>query len=256
MESLYGDYRKAGGLGEAVKLTGKVDTRRVASAFSATVEQTKKLRGDGPFHPSRTRKSIRAIHEGPRRDPRERYPRGHELAADMWRQRHWDVADRPDLSFYYLDREIIPARTEKAGKGVIESKVISADLLLVNASPDDWTPIVGEIKVRKDENPMLALVQVLTAAAQLSTKRQRKRVRDNYSDFFGKSAVDLLDVYVVSYSPSKKGKLLDLYKSAVALAGEIHETGSLNQWIRNIEFLEARAEDGQLTFHVADLDSD
>jgi hypothetical protein len=246
MEDLYGAFRAEASLKRAVELSKKVTAERLAEAFERSAKNAKKLSGSGPFHPSTTRKSVRSILEGPRKDPSERYPRGHEFTADIWQRRLWDVRGRPDLCFYYLDREIEPGRLQGSRKGAV-----SADLLLVNACAGDWTPIVGEVKVRDDKNPMLALTQVLAATAQLSPKKQRRRIRDNYSDFFGKNQIDRLDAYVVSYDPPKKGTFLQLYRSAVALRDELTAGGALDQWVRRIEFLEAKVVDDSLVLEVA-----
>lgn len=49
--------------------------------------------------------------------------------------------------------------------------------MLANADPADRTPILGEVKVRRDKEPFAALVQLLAYIAHLSTPSQYARLR-------------------------------------------------------------------------------
>jgi hypothetical protein len=76
---------------------------------------------------------------------------------------------------------------------------MSADLLVMNAK--DRAPIVAEFKRGGDRDADYALVQALAAAAQLTPKSQRERLRTEYSEFFGTKVPELLDVYVIPADP-------------------------------------------------------
>src|SRR2546423_930194 len=86
---------------------------------------------------------------------------------------------------------------------IYEAPRIRTDLLLVNATSGDRTPIVAEVKVAGDENALLALVQALAAAAQLSPESQRQRLVDVYPEEFA-DVPSRIDVYVITHdSPTR-----------------------------------------------------
>ncbi len=92
------------------------------------------------------------------------------------------VRGKDELNFLYVDREIVPARTKGGAFEYHESSSHnrSADLLLKNAK--DNRPIIGEIKVKADANPFLALIQLLLHAAEMVTQNQVQRLKNSYPD--------------------------------------------------------------------------
>lgn len=83
--------------------------------------------------------------------------------------------------YIYLDREIATgritnadaARRNPAGKGGI-------DFLLARKLNGQFIPVVAEVKIKYDKTPLLALVQVLTYAAELTSAAQRQRLLNAY----------------------------------------------------------------------------
>jgi hypothetical protein len=90
-------------------------------------------------------------------------------AALEGRSSGWDVVGDDELSFHYVDREIVPA-AGRARRGVVK-----IDLVLVTKTKRRL--ILGEIKTTTDTDAFYALLQVLEGAAQLSGPTQRARLR-------------------------------------------------------------------------------
>jgi hypothetical protein len=117
----------------------------------------------------------------------------------------WRVLGDDSLSFYYLDREIVPTRAP--GVRLADERSSAAgprlDLLLANAS--EGRPIVGEVKLTNergspDKDSFFALIQALTAAAYLLPPSQMKRLRRPLHDPEKKLSekVNQLDVYLLT----------------------------------------------------------
>lgn len=248
IEEIYLDFKTAGGLTRSSELAAATSVDQIKAGFLQTVARVKSLDGDGPFHDG-GRKPMREILERKSKRKDGDVPTGHDLAASIWEQHHCRVEGNLELDFFYVDREVTTNRTVVDGKAIYEAGTkISADLLLANSTVGDFTPIVGEVKVRDDQNAFYALVQALAAAAQLSSPQKRARLQTSYPDYFGEKELSQVDVYVVSYSPVQKGKSPELYEAALALANELTSTDALSEWVRKIVFLEAKMTEGALTF--------
>jgi len=251
IDTLYSD-RKA--LGQEAQRNTRVVAEDVASGFARTVRETDEaVRGGGPFHPE-GRKSLRALLE--RFDPSSAARLGstHDLAVSLWAPMRWEVENRPELSFFYVSREVTPGSVDIGGGRRDQQTVkISSDLLLVNANVDDNTPIIGEVKLRGDQNALLALLQALASAAQLAPERQRKRLQSVYPDLLGGAVPERLDVYVITHEPPPKGVRPELYKHAVELADELTTSNGISSWVRRIAFLEADYESPALSFREQHL---
>lgn len=106
----------------------------------------------------------------------------------------WAVDD-DDLSFYYLDREVVVTRAP--GLRLLGGRSTKfgprADLLLANAN--DGTPIVGELKVAGDKDPFFALIQALACATYLLPPSQLARVK--HHDHGRAQITGSVDVYIV-----------------------------------------------------------
>jgi len=135
--------------------------------------------------------------------PRPKWPRhpeqlgivanGPDLAWYMHRQHTLDVDAEPSLAVEWVDYEVSVLRT--LGAAVFDEQVygmaegeparagnaLKVDLLLVNADPADRTPVLGEVKVKRDKEPFSALVQLLVYIAHLSTHSQYARLRTNFA---------------------------------------------------------------------------
>jgi hypothetical protein len=139
------------------------------------------------------------------------------------------------LSFLYIDRELVPART-KSGAVFADGKSIRSglrlDLLLANRH--DRTPIIGEVKVAQDKDPFFALVQALTHAAYLSTPSQFKRLARVYSERKIKAGKKL-DVYLLlAQAPAAATYWFELREAARRLAARLVEQESMTGGVRRI----------------------
>jgi hypothetical protein len=128
---------------------------------------------------------------------------GHWLK--LGQQAPWRVLGDDSLSFYYLDRELVPTRAPGArlADGRSTSTGPRLDLLLANA--EFGRPIVGEVKLTSrrgspDKDSFFALIQALTAAAYLLPANQQARLRRKAHDPEGRLDTngDRLDLYLLT----------------------------------------------------------
>jgi hypothetical protein len=85
-----------------------------------------------------------------------------------------------DLAFEYVDRELLLQRTLSPARwdnGASNRGGIRPDILLANAQ--DRTPIVAELKLPGDMDPLFAFLQALAGAAHLATPHQYQRLRNH-----------------------------------------------------------------------------
>lgn len=151
------------------------------------------------------------------------------------------------LSFLYIDRELVPART-KSGAVFADGKSIRSglrlDLLLANRH--DGTAIIGEVKVAQDKDPFFALMQALTHTAYLSTPSQLKRLSRVYSEKrinVGKK----LDVYLLlAQAPAAATYWFELREAARRLAARLIEQESLTDAVRRIAAVDLDLIDGRM----------
>jgi hypothetical protein len=141
-----------------------------------------------------------------------------------------------DLS--YVDRELDVMRTSKTqlfDVGGQSKKALMLDLLF--ARTNETGAMLVEGKIRRDTHPVLALVQVLAAAAHLVTPAQRRRLENVYSNVRLPSAAPYLDVAVLLVDKPQRGKAVALLETAKALAAELLKTAGVGTLIRHIYFL-------------------
>lgn len=128
---------------------------------------------------------------------------GHWL--DHERATPWHVLGDDSLSFYYLDRELVPTRAPgmRLTDGSSTATGPRLDLLLANAS--SGRPIIGEVKLTSkrgspDKDSFFALIQALAAAAYLLPPNQLTRLRRGMHDPEGRLDPDdkLLDLYLLT----------------------------------------------------------
>lgn len=109
------------------------------------------------------------------------------------------VSGRDDLSFTYVDREIVSARTPGGIMRTVSGEERSPktapqlDLLLAG---EDGLPIAAELKVGDDRDPFYALIQALAHAAMLVTPNQLARLRRHYRGAFAAEGKHV-GVYVI-----------------------------------------------------------
>lgn len=225
-----------------------LEPSELASQFVDSVTQLEKqLRGGGPFYPGK-----RVGLENPSAIRRRGELAGtDDLAAMLWEPTLFKVGRRSELDFFYVDRELVAARSvSSSGKPQITGTKLWLDLLLANADPTDRTPIVAEAKLRHDKDPEAALVQGLAYAAQLVTRKQLARLADLYPDYFvgrkEQPPPTRLDIYVITYRmPASRKPAL---RRALRLAEGILKEVAVAQHLRRIAFLEADFRNGRLRF--------
>lgn len=148
-----------------------------------------------------------------------------------------EVAGNQELSFRYVDREIVSARTPKATFRTVDGDARSAstlpklDLLLASG---DGTPIVAELKVGDDRDPFYALIQALAHAAMLVTENQLKRLHAQYPKDISKDC-EKVDVYVVLVGNAVGTNWDDFDECAQDLAEKLMNDKSFARRVRRIE---------------------
>lgn len=123
------------------------------------------------------------------------------------------------LDFRYVEREIIPTRTEhrRAFEPPHHGHHLRIDLVLANAHTG--RPILAELKIGADKDPFTAFVQALAAAAQCVPRAQRRRLArlDRAPHSFETDS--LIDVYVLLADFPRTGRhRFEQLECAVALA--------------------------------------
>lgn len=245
IELLYQSLRARGG--QQAQLDADFDTGEIAEAFEVTVADPAFDRARGPFFPPGQRTPLIDLARRHRKSEDAIDGTAH-LQALLWRPPRFAVADHPELDFEFVARELTPTSSVRAGEREWltpdSRRHLSLDALLVNV--EDRTPIVAELKVDRDENTELALVQALAAAAQLSSPAQRNRLYGEYRDTLGSVPADRLDVYVITARAPERGVRPVLAARAHARASALLETGAVDAWVRRIMFLEAQIVSGNL----------
>jgi len=97
-------------------------------------------------------------------------------------------------------------------------------------------------------------MQALAAAAQLSMPFQVRRLHRQYREQFGSAVPIRLDLYVITSRSRPRDVRPELARRAHTQARELVDSGSLDQWIRRIAFLEASLSEGVLTLRRADIE--
>lgn len=167
------------------------------------------------------------------------------------------VNNQPILSFRYVDREIVPART--TGRACFENGEPSTncrrpDLLLANST--DGFPIIAEVKVNNDRNPFYALIQLLMYAAELATENQIARLQRHYPNQFRSSTISdkqsgpVVDLYIIlcNYNPrSRIGQ--EILRVTDQLCERLVEEEGISNFIRRIACLDVKlTEERTLSF--------
>lgn len=163
------------------------------------------------------------------------------------------VADGDRLAFRYLDREIDITRTRPKPERPPDSTLI-VDLFLANEH--DRTPIPCELKWRKDECALYALIQLLTQAAYAATRSQRERLVlfGSTASFVLQEALPtdppMLDLYLLLVDPPEGNPHAEILPLAIELSRRLIEDPLVGQRIGRIAWIEAHDDLEQgLTLH-------
>lgn len=206
---------------------------------------------------SRYSNDQQSFHDGPLAPdhPETDATRTADFADWLRKSETWPVDKAPELAFRYVDRELDCMRTSPGVSledGTSSKMALKLDLLLANA--DDGTPIVAELKIRKDKNPFYGLVQALAATAVLVTAAQRTRLRNIYGlDAALRIGGPYVDVYVILFEPHapREGTWLKILDRSLALAGGLVAQPEISALVRRIEFLHAEGGPDGLAFRDA-----
>ena len=169
----------------------------------------------------------------------------------------WEVEGGARLGFRYLDREIEIARANPSPIAP-EGAVLKVDLFLANSR--DRTPILCEVKIRDDQCPLYALIQLLTQAAYAATQSQRERLVlfGSTPDFVLREALPedppMLDLYVLLVEPPNKNLYKELRLLAIELGRTLIADRSVGERIGRIAWLEAQPKD-EHTLTIRAIDS-
>lgn len=152
-----------------------------------------------------------------------------------------------DLGFVAVARELPPMRSTRLsgpwvfadGRPASSSGDGGVDLLM--RSRDNDVPIVGEIKVEDDTTPFLALIQVLTYAAELNTARQRSRLQNHFVDDFANLEQDgPIDLYLLFHDlPSHCD---EIFASTAIIAQGMFQHGAFGEAVRRIVFVKSNGD--------------
>jgi hypothetical protein len=100
-------------------------------------------------------------------------------------------------------------------------------------------PIIAEVKLRNDKNPFYALIQALTAAAELATPAQRDRLQRHYPQLLAKTNDAALDIYIITYASHKNGQTWhDLQMRTIGMCKELSLMASVTRHIARFAILE------------------
>jgi hypothetical protein len=145
----------------------------------------------------------------------------------------------PDLAVDYVDYEVSIVSTR--GATVFDDparspagRALRVDLVLANAH--DRAPVIGEIKLGRDSDPFVAVVQTLAYIAHLSTRTQYARLRRHLRR--GRFPEDAwrFDGYVLLYGFGREANtyLDDLLIEGARVASALMERTEVTAYIRRL----------------------
>lgn len=145
--------------------------------------------------------------------------------------------DDANYNFEYIQREVPTSRTPKTKSeaGIKESGAGGIDFIGFNRN--NHLPILGEIKVKGDQNSFYALIQLLRYLSELSTPNQIKRI--NRHKLFG-DIPDITDekcfyLYILLINTNLTGKKKEILSKTQTLAAHLEKN---IQEIKEIVFLQ------------------
>lgn len=180
-----------------------------------------------------------------------------DVAARLAKREVWHVGGNAQLDFRYLDREL-PLTRAKPRPTQDPGSMLEVDLFLANAY--DRTPILGEVKLRKDQCPFYALIQLLTQAAYAVTSSQRERLVlfGSEPDFVLRETVhgkpEVIDLYLLLIDPPDGSPYGELRKLAIELSKKLIADQRVGSRIGRIAWIEGTDRPpGGFAFEVIEL---
>lgn len=253
IELLYKDVCKRPG-GPQTRLDWAAEgdvVERLAAAFARSIEQLEDYDNrDEPFRDPKTK----AVTEAQIDDAGNTI----SVALRLKKQGRLEAPGDESAVYRYVEREVIAQRTtggarfddprQELADGGAASSAMKVDLLL---EAEDGAPAVGEIKIREDKDPICALIQVLAAAALLSTEAQRVRL-DEYHNL---RTDGLIDAVILLVQFPDRTLMQEARDRAGAIATALLDDPRVSSHLRRIVAFEATADateaGGPLTAEVA-----
>lgn len=147
--------------------------------------------------------------------------------------------------FIYLEREVPTCRTTDAmTERGIKGKSGSGGIDFIGFNYNDKLPVLGEIKVKSDQNTFYALIQLLTYLSELSTRNQIDRI--NRHKLFGKDITEQSSfyLYILSVNPIMGGIKREILSETQDLATRLEKD---IKEIKKIVFLKMDSETKDIT---------
>lgn len=212
------------------------DPTPLAVDFAASVAQmTTSYVNAAPFRPTARL---------PRPPTRPGIANGTDLAWHLHEQGTLTVADAPELAAEYADYELSVLSTR--GRAVFDDeaqtpagRALKVDVLLANAA--DRTPIVAEVKFRRDKEPFSAIVQLLAYIAHLTSPSQYERLRTHVpTGDYPAAEVARFDGYLMLYrfGESANTYLDDLLHAAEATSEGLMRQAAVTRHVRRLVCLD------------------
>lgn len=180
---------------------------------------------------------------------RERAARTEDFAFWLTQSGRLLVRGHPLLECEPVDRELL-AGSAYAPSGLSEAGrcgAVRVDLLLVNAA--DRTPVIGEVKIGRDGDAFLAVVQALAGLTHMASPDQYARLCQGYpgARFAPGEQPPPMDAYVIcvdtDWCTGQPGALLQAAKDIAAAVSASPRTAAL---VRRVTLLSMERRPGSV----------
>lgn len=140
-------------------------------------------------------------------------------------------------TFDYRGRELFALRMTAAARPRPVRPVTQGLIVDVLLAAPDGAPVVGEVKIRTDKDPVAALVQALAGAAELAPRNQRVRLERHYG-VRADGAMELC--LILAEFPATATYMNDLSGAAQELAAVLLTRPIIRQHVRRISCVDMR----------------
>jgi hypothetical protein len=260
LESLYkslGDRAKREqGVGEQehhLRVAKAMTAKALVTAFLQSVEHYGDYRNDQRFYPDNRARLTEAKHRPTTDADLQTSSIAWWLADKDPQLRH---PDGSEVGMRYVDRELVPLRTQGYGEDMSSRSRRSRRLdLLLRAS--EGRPVIAEVKAKTDQHPFYGFIQALMHVSQLSSPAQRKRLSACYPDLQTSGPVDVCLILAGNahyfFEPQDGWKRKPKFKPQLAdearrLCEGLTSDRRAEQFVRTIRWLEGSMVCGNLVF--------